>query len=251
MEVHHHPHVEKKRFKEYFFEFLMIFLAVSLGFFAESFREHLVNKEHEKQYITSFYSDLQDDQKGLPKLINNIQDQQLIPAKSLPALFSKTTTSTPADSIYFFLRKFMRQQGIKSYITNRTIEQIENAGEMRLISEKKIADSLVDYYKAIGFIDYLQQTLLGYKAKLLDNFPLIFKSGDYVKAIDTVYEQAVVPAEHLYLSSAKKQDIDRILIQVEEIRALSNTIKNLIEQLLNKNEELQILIESRYHLKNE
>jgi hypothetical protein len=27
MEVHHHPHVEKKVFKEYFLEFLMIFLA--------------------------------------------------------------------------------------------------------------------------------------------------------------------------------------------------------------------------------
>ncbi|KAA9041153.1 histidine kinase [Ginsengibacter hankyongi] len=30
MEVHHHPHVEKKGFKEYFLEFLMIFLAVTI-----------------------------------------------------------------------------------------------------------------------------------------------------------------------------------------------------------------------------
>jgi hypothetical protein len=43
MEVHHHPHLphgEKKKFKEYFLEFLMIFLAVTLGFFAENVREH-------------------------------------------------------------------------------------------------------------------------------------------------------------------------------------------------------------------
>jgi len=38
MEVHH-PHVEKKRFKEYFLEFIMIFLAVTMGFFAETIRE--------------------------------------------------------------------------------------------------------------------------------------------------------------------------------------------------------------------
>ena len=31
MEVPHHPHIEKKNFKEYFSEFLMIFLAVSLA----------------------------------------------------------------------------------------------------------------------------------------------------------------------------------------------------------------------------
>ena len=39
MEVHHHPKPGKKNFKEYFLEFLMIFLAVSLGFFAEQIRE--------------------------------------------------------------------------------------------------------------------------------------------------------------------------------------------------------------------
>lgn len=32
MEVHHHPHVKEKKFKEYFLEFIMIFLAVTLGF---------------------------------------------------------------------------------------------------------------------------------------------------------------------------------------------------------------------------
>jgi len=39
MEVHHHPDVEKKGFKEYLLEGLMIFLAVTMGFFAESYRE--------------------------------------------------------------------------------------------------------------------------------------------------------------------------------------------------------------------
>jgi hypothetical protein len=44
MEVHHHPQVEKKRFKEYFLEFMMIFHALTMGFFTESIREHLVQK---------------------------------------------------------------------------------------------------------------------------------------------------------------------------------------------------------------
>jgi hypothetical protein len=37
MEVHHHGHIhENKKWKEYLFEFLMIFLAVTLGFFVEN-----------------------------------------------------------------------------------------------------------------------------------------------------------------------------------------------------------------------
>ncbi len=53
MEVHHHPNVEKKGFKEYILEGLMIFLAVTLGFFAESIREKIADKEKERDYITA------------------------------------------------------------------------------------------------------------------------------------------------------------------------------------------------------
>jgi hypothetical protein len=38
MEVHHHLHVDKKTFKEYFLEFTMIFLAVAMGFFCGKFQ---------------------------------------------------------------------------------------------------------------------------------------------------------------------------------------------------------------------
>ncbi|HEY2726945.1 MAG TPA: hypothetical protein VGI61_07215, partial [Parafilimonas sp.] len=61
MEVHHHPHVEKKNFKEYFLEFLMIFLAVTLGFFAENVREHFDDGEREEAYAQTLYEDLKAD----------------------------------------------------------------------------------------------------------------------------------------------------------------------------------------------
>src|SRR5205814_8198319 len=61
MEVHHHPHAEKKSFKEYFLEFVMIFLAVTMGFFAESLRENINNKERLHAYIQSLVSDLRSD----------------------------------------------------------------------------------------------------------------------------------------------------------------------------------------------
>ena len=44
MEVHKHPHhvAHKKKWGEYFLEFLMLFLAVFLGFMAENVREHRI-----------------------------------------------------------------------------------------------------------------------------------------------------------------------------------------------------------------
>ena len=41
MEVHHsHKNHGKKNWKEHITEFFMLFLAVSLGFLAENYREH-------------------------------------------------------------------------------------------------------------------------------------------------------------------------------------------------------------------
>ena len=50
MEVHHHPHVEKKSFKEYFLEFLMIFLAVTLAFSLRILGTHRRSRERETIY---------------------------------------------------------------------------------------------------------------------------------------------------------------------------------------------------------
>ena len=63
MEVHHHAHSShgKKNWKSYFWEFIMLFLAVFCGFLAEYQLEHLIEKEREKQLAKSFYQELKGD----------------------------------------------------------------------------------------------------------------------------------------------------------------------------------------------
>src|ERR1700753_835229 len=73
MEVHHHlelPHGEKKHFKEYMLEFLMIFLAVTMGFIAENIREHLSDSSKEREYITGMIKDLKVDTTNLNFIIS-------------------------------------------------------------------------------------------------------------------------------------------------------------------------------------
>ena len=62
MEVHQHAqHGGKKSWKSYFWEFLMLFLAVFCGFLAENYRETLVNKEKAQHYIQNMVADLKAD----------------------------------------------------------------------------------------------------------------------------------------------------------------------------------------------
>ena len=61
MEVHHHPdlHHKSKKWKEYFLEFLMIFLAVTTGFIAENLREHIKDNSEIRNDMQSMVADLQ------------------------------------------------------------------------------------------------------------------------------------------------------------------------------------------------
>lgn len=98
MEVHHHPKIEKKKFKEYVLEFIMIFLAVSLGFFAESIRENIAKKEHAELLTTRLVKDLQSDTAHLQNSIDfeQIQRRRI---DSLFSLLQQPVTSADTRSI--------------------------------------------------------------------------------------------------------------------------------------------------------
>ena len=57
MEVHHHSH-KPKNWKEYITEFIMLFAAVTLGFFAENVREHQIVIERKNQNLLAMVQDL-------------------------------------------------------------------------------------------------------------------------------------------------------------------------------------------------
>ena len=62
MEVHHPHHpTHKKNWSEYIIEFVMLFAAVTLGFFAENVREHKIMIERKDQNLFSILQDLKQD----------------------------------------------------------------------------------------------------------------------------------------------------------------------------------------------
>ncbi len=77
MEVHHHPdlHHKNKHFKEYFLEFIMIFLAVTMGFIAENLREYFTNRSKEKEYITGFIRNVETDTAELQLVLTSDRKQ--------------------------------------------------------------------------------------------------------------------------------------------------------------------------------
>ena len=77
MEVHAHTHTARKKWTHYFWEFLMLFLAVFCGFLAENQREHMIEHQREKEYIRSFVEDLKQDTVQLKKVIGSLDEKLL------------------------------------------------------------------------------------------------------------------------------------------------------------------------------
>jgi hypothetical protein len=61
MEVHHHPEIEKKTFKQYVLEGLMIFLAVFMGFIAENIRENYTEHQKARAFAATMLADVKSD----------------------------------------------------------------------------------------------------------------------------------------------------------------------------------------------
>ena len=144
MEVHHHPHVEKKGFKEYLLEFVMIFLAVTLGFFAEGLREHLSDKRIEREYIVSFVEDLKQDTANF-NLVIPASEKNLKGVDSLLNSLLHTPYTDSSIRLMYYLKENYADWIMPMNYTTRTITQLRNAGGLRLITDKLSSDS-INYY---------------------------------------------------------------------------------------------------------
>ena len=74
MEVHHHAHTARKKWTHYFWEFLMLFLAVFCGFLAENQREHYIEKQREKKFARRLLSDLREDSAFYQRRLKNLEE---------------------------------------------------------------------------------------------------------------------------------------------------------------------------------
>lgn len=142
MEVHAHTHTARKKWTHYFWEFLMLFLAVFCGFLAENQREHYVEHQREKQFMITMLDDLKSDTILLSSTIKewsfvNTSIDSIANAIQLPV------AGADFIKIYRHLNNALNYWSFR--YNDRTIAQLKNSGAFRLIRKKEVADKIVAY----------------------------------------------------------------------------------------------------------
>ena len=152
MEVHHHPdlHHEKKKWKEYFLEFLMIFLAVTMGFFAEQIRERHVEKERLHNYFGSMVLDIESNITALDSAIREnskmISRYDAIVKSFLNSGDTLNRTAFAQNMGAVWYRGFTNR--------NETFEQMKSSGSLRYIDDFMLLTAIMQYVRATNFAQY-------------------------------------------------------------------------------------------------
>jgi hypothetical protein len=151
MEVHHHPdiHHNPKKWKEYFLEFFMIFIAVTLGFFAESYREHVVEKDKEVVYMKNMLEDLKKDTAN----INIAVKGNRFFVAGIDTLLD--LLSNPQNDTIYQRRLFISSLVNTYYympiqFSELTMSQLKYSGNFRLIRNHAVANAMLQYEQGVN-----------------------------------------------------------------------------------------------------
>jgi len=239
MEVHSHPHAPRKKWTHYLWEFLMLFLAVFCGFLAENQREHMADHQREKEYIKSFVEDLKQDTAQLKRILVTFDEKLSFKDSLLSELANPGVFKNSTRAFYFF----QLSRHFPDFIyTDRTIQQLKNSGGMRLLRNKAVSDSIVDYDSKVRIVfiaqEQLNSVVLTYgfeKSKLFQT-----------RLIDTAgygFQNTPIP-----LLTNNKNDVEEFYNNMSDQKRFFFYLQSLDIDLLSRGTRLIDFIKREYHL---
>jgi len=243
MESHAH-HIHKapgQGWTHYFFEFLMLFLAVFAGFLAENQREHIVEHQREKKFASRLLSDL-----GKDSVFFETRIQLLEKRKQAHEQFLKIMTNPAGATDSAVNRGFVRillLTETSNDFTTATYDQMKTSGSLRYIENDNLTTLLQEYYdvllaKASRDADGAGKFFLDY---IISYMTKHFRFQDFSPS-----DGSVRPVKLLNRSAESDQE----LINIMGVWATNcDTQLQLLRPAQKQMVELIKLIKKEYHLK--
>ncbi|MEP7254179.1 MAG: hypothetical protein ABI666_00315 [Ferruginibacter sp.] len=253
METHaHHLHKAPGHgWKHYFFEFFMLFLAVTLGFFVENMREHYVERAREKEYIHSLIQDLKADT-GFLKNAIAIHDQSNKMIDTLIKVLKNKDTGEAVKHAYFLARTipFLDQSLL---INDKTFEQMKSSGSLRLINDPAILDSISYYYGNYKWVSEGPVVMeIKNRQELFLTLEKLFDMGVFQEMLHSPSPfTPEYPKSTSALLSKDDQVINSVCARYHFMYGTKKVLINSAEGLYSTASRLIILLQSKYNLNNE
>ena len=249
MEVHHHSHTERKKWSHYFWEFFMLFLAVTLGFFVENQREHFIEHQREKKYIRSMIEDLKEDTSSFRNAID-INGRACRDLDTLIMLLKRDDRNLFAKRIYYMAR-FTPIADPYLVCQDKTYEQLKNSGSLRLIQKETVLNEISRYYQINKYIES-GPTPMQYQNR-----------RDWILSVDQLFdaetlqemmrsfgsEKTDIPEDHFALLKADEKTINTICTRYHFMYSTKKVISLDAKKFIEQAASLIDFLKKEYHFK--
>ena len=244
MEVHTHTHTPRKKWTHYFWEFLMLFLAVFCGFLAENIREHAVERHREKQFIESYIEDLKTDTSSMRRVTDFLEKRQ-IRLDSFLLMLKLHQIKGFENTLYYFGRSIIRSISFQS--NDRTMTQLLNSGSLRLIRKKSAAEKMMRYKKGLDNLDGNQQDEY---LERKDCKPLLEKIYDPFVFDEMVDDKGIRRIENNPPLRSYDPELQKDLAHtIHQLKGSCFIIINRLKVLWKEAANLIVFLKKEYHLK--
>ena len=260
MEVHHHPdlHHKKKKWKEYFLEFLMIFLAVTLGFIAENVRESISEHERAKVFAASMLKDLEADTAQLRPYRVYFDYAASNVDTLMQMLSSHDLKDIPTGKLYWY---GLWGGAHRFFVPNdATFQQMKSSGSLRYF-DKTIAYDVANYDRLCRMMQAIDVSLGSIYGETRKSRALIFEFRYNDLANNIAQINNVGRASK---SSVDQKKIDSFMLSNPPLLSYDKTLFNqyvelarsrfmhtnvlLADSLLNQSNKLIKELEQKYDL---
>lgn len=145
MEVHHHSHTPRKKWTHFFWEFFMLFLAVTLGFFVENMREHRIESRREKSLMKAMLLDLKSD----IIQIDTLTQKRIERNRNCDSLINLLASASKRDGIlqYYYGRNASRRIHFRPQ--DGTLLQLRHSGGFGVVHEERVLNGINSYELAL------------------------------------------------------------------------------------------------------
>ena len=144
MEVHAHTHTPRKKWTHYFWEFLMLFLAVFCGFLAENQREHIVEGHRAKEYAKALLSDMRLDTGEIRRGIA-VTKLTISAIDSIVSNSGKLTNKNTVPAAVYYYSRFISYSYRMDW-SRATMDQLIQSGNLRYFRNKDLVSLINTYY---------------------------------------------------------------------------------------------------------
>jgi hypothetical protein len=246
MEVHAHTHSPRKKWTHYFWEFLMLFLAVTLGFFVENQREHFVEHRREKQYVRSFLGDLKSDLAQLDSLVKQ-RVKRKKDIDSLSIILSASDPDVYAKQLYYFSRPLTI--AYQFFRNERTIHQLKNGGNLRLIRKQDVSDAIMIYDHHVHWIDLVATREQEYILEYVKRIEELFDTRVFNKMRSETFVFKMPEDGEVHLLKNDKQSIQLFLNKIHFLSSVNDYHLMVYRQLIDLAKQAKEIIEKEYAVK--